>query len=334
MKKTNRRNFIKTTMLSCGAVLAGCATSKKVGEEKPLPFLKYGATRQFKMKFAPRLYGLFYATAGKDLFKRLEFFRDAGFTAVEAVYNVNHNGKDYTEREIQHQILLGKKVKELGLEMSNVSSMNEKDFAMMTEFQLPIKDKKVFSKEGTKEELTKRMDKTFGVLKRIGSKMFIIGAGTRGNTLSYAKQFDNTLEMMAYCAEYCQENGFTMEIEPLNTTLHPGCFIDNATMGAKIVKAVDNPHCRLLYDFYHEQMQTGSLKSLDDDNVWKSIESFHIADSPSRREPGSGVINYKEVLKKVWNKGFRGFLALEHGQSKNVSDMQLLQIYRDLDNTI
>ena len=80
-------------------------------------------------------------------------------------------------------------------------------------------------------------------------------------------------------------------------------------------------------------MQVGNLNSLDDDNVWSCIESFHIADAPKRCEPTSGVIDYAKVLDKVWDKGFRGFLGLEHRQTENTKecDLRILEIYRKLD---
>ncbi len=328
-----RRDFIKTTILAGAGFFVGCASSTNKNQPKIDPTLKYGATKKFTRKFTPR-FGMGWNIAGKDPFKRMEFFRDAGFTAVEGVVFVSHKGnKDYSDKEKQLQTDLGKKAKVLGLEMGNVSSMNEKYAATMTEFQLPNREDKVFSKDGLREELIKQMDKTFGVLERLGSKTFIIGAGVRGENLPYLKQLDNVIENMKFCAEYAQKKGFVMEIEPLNTISHPNCFIDNATLGAEIVNAVNSPACKLLYDFFHEQMQVGNLNSLDDDNVWKTIESFHIADAPKRQEPGTGVIDYKAVLDKVWQKGFRGFLGLEHLQSDKTPEreMQILETYRKLD---
>ena len=325
-----RREFLKNTMLSCAGLFAGAAFANA---ECCAVQLKYGAKRKFKMKFTPRFPMCYTSTAGKDPFDRMRFFAEAGFTAVEGVVFVGHSGGDYTEAQKLQQTKLGQLARDLGLEMGNVSSMNEKDFAMMGEFQLPIKGKYVCSKEGLREELAKRMEKTFGVLERLGSKEFIIGAGTRGERLTFAKQFDNTVENMAFCADYAAKRGFRALIEPLNTKSHPNIFIDNATMGAEIAAAVNKPSCRILYDIFHEQMQVGNLKSLDDEKVWGMIGSFHIADAPTRCEPGSGVIDYKTVLKKIWDRGYRGFLGLEHRQtvvSKDF-DMRILQIYRDLD---
>ena len=103
---------------------------------------------------------------------------------------------------------------------------------------------------------------------------------SRGERLPYLRQLDNVVENMAMCAKYARERGFVMEIEPLCTQAHPGIFINTASLGAEIAAAVDNPSCRILLDVFHEQTQTGSLASLDDDIVWRYIESFHLADAP------------------------------------------------------
>ena len=329
--RSGRRHFLK----SLGIVFAGSALGCAGASQRDLSFLKYGAKRQFKMKFTPRLGMGFKSTIGSDMLKRLEFFRDAGFRAVEGVANVSHPGQ-YSESQKDYQRLLGKRAKELGLEVGNVSSMNEKHAALMCEFEIPGKGRKVFSKQGAYEVLDERLEKTFGVLERIGSKTFIIGAGVRGERLPFSRQFDNVVECMAYCAGRCRERGYVMEIEPLCDKAHPGIFIDNATFAGRICALVDNPSCRILFDTFHEHVQTGSLDSLDDEQVWTHIESFHIADSPDRFEPTTGLIDFPTVLKKIWDRGFRGFLGLEHLQSARTRerDMQILQIYRELDSLV
>ena len=61
-----------------------------------------------------------------------------------------------------------------------------------------------------------------------------------------------------------------------------------------------------------------------------------MADAPSRHEPTTGIIDYKKVLKKIWDKGYRGFIGLEHGQTDKslAGDRKLLQIYRDIDSVV
>ena len=182
--------------------------------------------------------------------------------------------------------------------------------------------------------LEEQLETTFGALGRVGSKILIIGPGALDRKLDWRKQYDNVVENMSFCADICKKRGFVMEIEALNTVKdHPGVFCVNNTLAARIARDVDSPACGILYDIYHEYMQAGNLSSLDDPNVWKSIVSFHVADAPGRNEPGSGEIDYAGVFKKIWDKGYRSFIGLEHGQTVKTpeKDAEILKTYRAFD---
>jgi len=328
MKKINRRQFIFTGSVGASVMasgfFAGCASAAK-------PEQTVSGAKKFKMKFAPR--GLFSASVGKDPFKRLKWLSENGFWAVEGVVFCKAMGV-YSQKEMDLQTAIGKFTREVGLDMGCISSMNEKDFPTMTANQVPTKDRVIRDKAAVRAVLTQQLDTTLGVLQRIGSTRFIVGPGAVDKELTPEKQYENVVDNMIFCADYCKRNGVVMEIEALNTTSHPGVYCNNNTLAAKIARDVNSPACRILYDIFHEQMQTGNLDSLDDPNVWNMIESFHIADAPQRMEPGTGTIPYKKVLGKIWDKGYRGFIGLEHGQSdKSIEgDKKLLQIYRDLDS--
>lgn len=331
MEKLTRRNFIETGALASlgvfAAMFSGC--NGAVGESATKS--AQVSRKKFKMKFAPR--GLFRASTGKDPLKRLKWLSDNGFIAVEGVVFCKPS-KVYKQEEMNQQIAIGEYAKALGLEMGCISSMNDKDFPIMTANQVPDKSKTIRNKKAVRDCLMRQMDNTFGVLERIKSKSFIIGPGIVDKELSAQKQYENVVENMSFCADYCKRAGFVAEIEPLNTTSHPNMYCDRAALGAKIVRDVNNPNFRLLYDIFHEQMQVGNLDTLDDPSVWNCIESFHIADAPARNEPGTGIIDYKKVLKKIWDKGYRGIIGLEHGQSDKSleGDKKLLQTYFDLDS--
>ncbi len=327
MNTISRKKFVGLALaggiaMSTGLLSACCTTNADKVCKK---------SKKFKMKFAPR--GLFKASSEGNAFKRLKFLADNGFTAVEGVVFCKPD-KVYDQKEIDRQKALGAYVKELGLIMGCISSMNEKDIPLMTANQARVNGKMVRDKKAIKDYLKNQMDNTFAVMSRLDTKTFIIGPGIVDKELSPEKQYENVVENMSFCADYCKRYGYIMEIEPLNTKSHPNMYCDRAELGAKIVRDVNSPHCRLLYDIFHEYMQVGNIDTLDNPDIWNCIESFHIADAPDRNEPTTGVIDYKKVLKKIWNKGYRGIIGLEHGQSDKSlkGDLKLLEIYRDLDS--
>ena len=210
MEKFNRRDFIRLgAMGSLALASRGLAFAE--------PQTAAGGARTFKMKFAPgRGNEVFRTIAGKDPLKRLQFFKDQGFIAVEGIVWISH--KPLSDKEKQMQQDIGDLAKKLGLEVGCMSSMNEKDFPTMSANQVPSKEKVIRDKSAIRDFLVWQMDNTFDILKRVGSKTFIIGPGTVDKELSWNKQYDNVVENMAFCADYCKKNGFVMEIEPLNTT--------------------------------------------------------------------------------------------------------------------
>jgi len=92
---------------------------------------------------------------------------------------------------------------------------------------------------------------------------------------------------------------------------HKGYFLNNCTEGLKLVKEVDNPHFRLLFDIYHEQVQVGNvIRTLTDAEPWVAV--YHIADNPGRNDPGTGEMNYDNIYKAIQKTGYSGYITMEY----------------------
>ncbi len=70
------------------------------------------------------------------------------------------------------------------------------------------------------------------------------------------------------------------------------------------------------------------------DFTWDEIGYIQIGDNPGRKEPTTGEINYKNVFKHIYEKGFTGILGMEHGISGEGIDgeKRLIQAYREVDS--
>jgi hydroxypyruvate isomerase len=86
-------------------------------------------------------------------------------------------------------------------------------------------------------------------------------------------------------------------------------------------------------DFYHQQITEGNL-IFNVDKCWDYIGTFHIGDNPGRNEPTTGEINYKNIFRHLWKKGYNGILCCEHGKSKpgKEGEMALIKAYREVDS--
>ena len=136
-----------------------------------------------------------------------------------------------------------------------------------------------------------------------------------GNTIPdrpHQDQYASLLEGAKRAGELAAQAGVTAIVEPLNSLVdHKGVFLNNCTEGLKLVREADNPHVRLLFDIYHEQVQQGNvIRTLTEAAPYVAV--FHVADNPGRHDPGTGEIDYANVYKAIRKTGFGGYLTFEY----------------------
>lgn len=70
--------------------------------------------------------------------------------------------------------------------------------------------------------------------------------------------------------------------------------------------------------------------------AWDEIAYIQIGDNPGRNEPTTGEINYKNIFKHVYDKGYKGVLGMEHGISQpgKEGEQRLIQAYRESDSFV
>lgn len=92
---------------------------------------------------------------------------------------------------------------------------------------------------------------------------------------------------------------------------HPGYWGDDIHRCADLVKAVDSPHFRLLFDIYHVQVMNGDLIR----NIRRYhpiIGHYHTAGNPGRGElDDSQEISYPAVIRAILDTGYKGYIAQE-----------------------
>jgi hydroxypyruvate isomerase len=145
----------------------------------------------------------------------------------------------------------------------------------------------------------------------LGTETLIVTVGNEVKELSRQEQFENIVANLKAVAPVAAEAGVRLAVEPLNTLVdHAGYFLDSSEEGLHIVEEVASPAVGLLYDVYHMQIMEGDLirtirKAFD------SIYHVHVADVPGRHEPGTGEINYANVLRALDEAGYDGWCGME-----------------------
>lgn len=129
--------------------------------------------------------------------------------------------------------------------------------------------------------------------------------------LSNDEKYASVLEGMREIAPLAEEAGVTLVLEPLNIYVdHPGYFLHGSSLGFDLIREVDSPNIRLLYDIYHMQVMEGNLITSLTHNL-DVIGHVHVADVPGRHQPGTGEINYANVFKALREAGYSHYVGFE-----------------------
>ena len=148
--------------------------------------------------------------------------------------------------------------------------------------------------------------------RRLEVPYIILMSGDAVAGRTHEQQYASMLEGAKRAGELAAEADVTLIVEPLNAKKeHKGFFLTDCAAGLKLVKEVNSPNMRLLYDIYHQQMQTGDVFSTLAEAV-PYTGVFHVADAPERNQPGRGTIDFPNVYRTIAKSGFSGVIAMEY----------------------
>jgi hydroxypyruvate isomerase len=121
------------------------------------------------------------------------------------------------------------------------------------------------------------------------------------------------VEGLRKIAPYAEDKGVNLNLELLNTRVdHPGYQCDHSEWGLAVVRQVNSPRVKLLYDIYHMQIMEGYLIQTIQDNIqW--IGHFHTAGVPGRNEiDDTQEINYRGVCRAIATAGYDLYVGHEY----------------------
>jgi hydroxypyruvate isomerase len=282
-----RREFLATGAVAAATLGATNAALADDHGDKPKD---HGG--KFKLKYGPSP-GQFETHAGDDYLDQIQFAADQGFTGWE------DNGLPRRDPKLQEAV--GKKLADNGMTMGVFVSVSA-DMA-------PNADKE------TRDALCKRMTEMLDVAKRCGAKWTTVVPGKVTQRIHMDYQTANVIDNLRALSEVCEPSGLVMVLEPLNWWAnHPGLFLTGIPQSYMICRGVNSPSCKILDDLYHQQITEGNLIP-NIDKAWDEIAYFQVGDNPGRKEPYSGEINYQNIFKHLYKKGYEGVIGMEHGHS-------------------
>lgn len=120
-------------------------------------------------------------------------------------------------------------------------------------------------------------------------------------------------ETLSLGAPILASHGVTMMVEPLNTIVdHKGCFLARSDEAFRLVRQVNSPFVRVIYDIYHQQITEGNILPTVKENLpW--ISHMHSAGHPGRHELQTGELDYKNIFAAIDEMGYTGACGMEYG---------------------
>ncbi|MBI1789345.1 MAG: TIM barrel protein [Acidobacteria bacterium] len=138
--------------------------------------------------------------------------------------------------------------------------------------------------------------------------------------MSDQEGLDNCAILLDKVKGFAEEKGVTICMELLNSKVdHKDYMCDHTPWGVALVKKVNSPRFKLLYDIYHMQIMEGDVIRTIRDN-FQHIAHFHTGGVPGRNEiDQTQELNYRTIANAIVDLGFTGYYAHEFIPKRNPS---------------
>lgn len=141
-------------------------------------------------------------------------------------------------------------------------------------------------------------------------------SGPRGS-MTYEEGVDNCVAFFNRVKTAAEDLGVTICLEHLNSKVdHPGYFLDHVGAALDVVKRVNSPRVKLLFDIYHAQIQDGDIVRTIRENIqW--IGHLHASGNPGRAQiDDSQELNYSFIARAIAELDFGGYIGHEYTPTK------------------
>jgi hydroxypyruvate isomerase len=191
------------------------------------------------------------------------------------------------------------KVREYGLVCSMGSGMGG------SKIQDGLNDKK------NHDAIVKGIEEKVGHAAKNGVPNMIAFFGNR-KRMSDEEAIDNCVAGLERLKPLMEEHKVTLCVELLNSLVnHKDYQGDRTWFAVKIIKAVNSPYIKILYDIYHMQIMEGNVI----DTIRKNHDlfaHFHTGGVPGRHElDDTQELNWRAVARTIADTGYKGYMAHE-----------------------
>ena len=187
---------------------------------------------------------------------------------------------------------------------------------------------------GARDLIYRHLTRSFAVAQELGARRIAVLSGAdpgRPRTLQLAALIEN----LKWAADKAERANVVLCLENLSRRSLPGMLLEHIAEAYAAVTAVASPSVRLIFDTSHVQIMDGDvLENLR--ATWPAIEVIQLADNPGRTEPGSGELNFVNILRAIHGHGYAGLVELEHGWTRPGRDTEqrAIQNLKEVDGAL
>jgi hydroxypyruvate isomerase len=124
---------------------------------------------------------------------------------------------------------------------------------------------------------------------------------------------DNCVAFLTRVKSHAEDKGVTICMEYLNSKVnHKDYMFDHIAWGVDVMKRVNSPRVKILYDIYHAQIMDGDIvRNIRDHYQW--IGHFHTGGNPGRHEiDETQELNYRFIMQAIAELNFTSFVSHEY----------------------
>ena len=214
----------------------------------------------------------------KGLCKAMDLAKSNGLSAIEIF--------DFEGRDLE---LLAAEAKKRDMEIISFCQKNGKfwgDPAHLDEFVQGFRDSVVAAK-------------------KLGASNVIVSDDLYPTNLPREQVHAAMVEGLKRVAPLAEQAGLTVIAEPLS-----GKYFRDAVEPFDIIREVNSPNVKLLYDIFHFQLIAGNITKTLRENI-DLIGHIHGAGAPDRGDMTEGELDYSYILEQLSKIGYDKYFGLE-----------------------
>jgi hydroxypyruvate isomerase len=168
-----------------------------------------------------------------------------------------------------------------------------------------------FNRRENHDAIVEKFKDQLAAAKAANAPSIIVFSGNRKG-MSDAEGADNCVIGLNRIKKMAEDANILVVMELLNSKVnHKDYMCDHTAWGVDVIKRVDSPHIKLLYDIYHMQIMEGDvIRTIKENHQY--IGHYHTGGNPGRNEiDSSQELNYAAITRAIIDTGFKGHMAHE-----------------------